>query len=276
MVKYVSLLLAVALSSSVQGTVVWDGRVPKTSTPQSFDAENRLFNPSFVRGSEKWSQIVKLGEAKPTLFDTKYQTVTVTINDQSIFNNQTGIRRAELIPANGTGLYKDVVTYHFSIQPDLKRKLNVLHEYSLVFLELVGGAHVFTLKLAPDAPNKLQVMGYGGPDNNWKSETFYTVAFEEVTNFAITIDWIKATMEIWSSKNNDSLAKVKAATKNQVSSRQQVDKVDALHFGIFKYSVNAGPDVLHSGTQESKIEEGVTYGGLVAETGGVSLTPGKH
>lgn len=60
------------------------------------------------------------------------------INDQSIFNNQVGFRRAELIPASNSGTdpsTQGVKTLHFSVKKDGVRPLNLSHEYQLVFLE---------------------------------------------------------------------------------------------------------------------------------------------
>ena len=86
----------------------------------------------------------------------------VTISDASIFNNQTGFRRAELQPASNNGSDPSTIgikTLHFSIMKDPARALNTSHEYQLVFLEdakfatnqfvlktgKIGGQYVFLL-----------------------------------------------------------------------------------------------------------------------------------
>lgn len=59
-------------------------------------------------------------------------------SDDSIFNGQTGFRRAELNPASndGTDASTDgVKTVHFALQKDAARPLNLSHEYQLFFLE---------------------------------------------------------------------------------------------------------------------------------------------
>lgn len=60
------------------------------------------------------------------------------ISDKSIFNEQIGFRRIELIPSSNDG--KDastdgVKTTHFSISKDAQKPLNTSHEYQLFFLE---------------------------------------------------------------------------------------------------------------------------------------------
>lgn len=63
---------------------------------------------------------------------------SVLCSDDSIFNGQTGFRRAELNPANNDGTdpaTEGVKTVHFSLMKDDKRALNLSHEYQLFFLE---------------------------------------------------------------------------------------------------------------------------------------------
>lgn len=59
-------------------------------------------------------------------------------SDDSIFNGQTGFRRAELNPASNDGTdasTEGVKTVHFSLMKDSERSLNLSHEYQLFFLE---------------------------------------------------------------------------------------------------------------------------------------------
>lgn len=58
--------------------------------------------------------------------------------------------------------------------------------------------------------------------------------------------------------------------KNDVSGQGQ------FHFGVLKKPIGGGNDIVHSGFQESGINEGVIFGGIFEEdsaTGCVSLSP---
>jgi hypothetical protein len=69
---------------------------------------------------------------------TASKAVEVTISDKSLFNSQTGFRRAELLPVSVSGSDPSttgVKTMHFSVMKDSARPLNTSHEYQLFFLE---------------------------------------------------------------------------------------------------------------------------------------------
>lgn len=99
-------------------------------------------------------------------FDKNMTTaLEVTISDSSIFNGQTGFRRAELLPASNSGSDASttgVKTLHFSLMADSSRPLNFSHEYQLVFLETADfSTNQFALKTGAIAgregqdPNRL-------------------------------------------------------------------------------------------------------------------------
>lgn len=84
-------------------------------------------------------------------FDKNISTaVGITISDASIFQSQTGFRRAELLPKSNSGSDPSttgIKTLHFSLMRDSARPLNYSHEYQLVFLETADySTNQFALK----------------------------------------------------------------------------------------------------------------------------------
>lgn len=125
--------------------------------------------------------------------------VEVTISDASIFNGQTGFRRAELIPASNSGADAStlgVKTLHFSLRKDAQRPLNLSHEYQLVFLEdSAFTTNQFVLKTgtilggaANVDPDTLQL--FGNVNQNPPQVLFSTPFTAGVFhNFAVTLDF---------------------------------------------------------------------------------------
>lgn len=125
------------------------------------------------------------------------RAIEVTISDDSIFNQQTGFRRAELLPASNSGTdpsTQGVKTLHFSIMVDVARPLNLSHEYQLAFLEsndfstnqvvvkvgtILGGGGAAN-------PASLQVFGNVNEGANLLFEAPLGNGFH---NFAITLDF---------------------------------------------------------------------------------------
>lgn len=205
-----SILTLLFIAASAQKcTLQFDGRIPGTFTPASFDAANAFFSQSNVFGQGlKFSQLIQLPSAPPpSLFDDGANTVPVevTISDDSIFapsadNVQTGFRRAELLPASNSGTDAStlgVKTLHFSVAKDAARPLNLSHEYQLVFLEsndfstnqlvlktgtIIGGAG--------GNPDTLQLFGNvnDNPPKVLFSAPFQAGVFH---NFAVTLDFNK-------------------------------------------------------------------------------------
>ncbi|EKG17976.1 hypothetical protein MPH_04784 [Macrophomina phaseolina MS6] len=115
--------------------ILLDGRVPSNATLASFDTENGIFNPDYVKGNNvTWSQILEEpAGVLPSKFDVPdYKPIEVTINDDSIFQKQYGFRRAGLqFAADSANDTSDsgVVTLHWSVKQDLQKPLNLSHEY---------------------------------------------------------------------------------------------------------------------------------------------------
>lgn len=125
-----------------------------------------------------FSQIVKLSPAS-SMFDMKAltQTVTVTINETSIFQPsdtakaQTGFRRAELLATSNDGTDPStlgVKMLHFSIQKDAAHPLNLSHEYMFSWLETnkydndqwnLRGGNLLDQKVPAGDPDTLMFFG---------------------------------------------------------------------------------------------------------------------
>jgi hypothetical protein len=99
------------------------------------------------------------GHAIPNFSPSAEQAISITIDNSSIFvpgggAPQLGFRRTEFIAqANGSNTALDAImevgttVFHFSIQVDKKRPLNISHEYQVVFIEPNDGSHVFEIQV---------------------------------------------------------------------------------------------------------------------------------
>ena len=143
---FISLSLAAfALAADITCPIVLDGRVPAGTTLQSFDLPNPIFNNQFVLGAGlNFSDVLILPPVPASRFDCPGRIpLEVTINDDSIFNNQTGFRRVGLqFSADSAQDASDngTKTIHFSVMQDPAKPLNLTHEY-LVSSDGGRGAH---------------------------------------------------------------------------------------------------------------------------------------
>ncbi len=144
---------------------------------------------------------IRLTECHSSLqfdLDSKSQPAQVLISDASIFNNQVGFRRAELLPASNDGAdasTQGVKTLHFSVRKDAVRPLNLSHEYQLVFLESKDfSTNQFVLKTGTILgqntadPDTLQLFGNLNQGKLLFSTPFTDAAFH---NFALKLDFNK-------------------------------------------------------------------------------------
>jgi hypothetical protein len=228
---YLSLLALASTVIAQKCPIQFDGRVPKGSTPATFDSSTSPFNPSFVFGAGElyyilktsheltslgltWSGIVQLPTTTPSLvhphhpfphdhllmpsqFDANTSIpVEVTISDASIFQGQTGFRRAEFLPASNSGSdpsTQGIKTLHFSLQKDDARSLNYSHEYQLVFLETADySTNQFALKTGSISGREGQDPGRLVLQSNVNNPTdLHAVPFTAGVwhNYAITLDF---------------------------------------------------------------------------------------
>ncbi|KAL2069375.1 hypothetical protein VTL71DRAFT_14052 [Oculimacula yallundae] len=262
----------------------FDGRVPGDATLETFDGTFSPFNAQYVLGSNlKWSGVLVLPAVNHSLFDhAKTQAIGLTINDKSIFNQQTGFRRAELLPLSNSGTDASttgVKTIHFSIMKDSKRPLNVSHEYQLFFLESSDySTNQVVLKYGsiiggnPSGANPDTLFLQGNVNTKPISTIFSTRFTPDVWhNFGLVLDFVKGTTQVYYSTNNAALAAVSKVATNNVAGQGQY------HFGILKKPVGSTGDITKTGKQPSSINEGVIFGGIFEEDSSknscISLSP---
>lgn len=194
-----SLLSCLALAAA-QSAIQFEGRIAAGTKVADFDATNDFFNNANVLGAGlKFSELIQLPGVTPGLFDVDTLPVEVTISDKSVFNNQTGFRRAELLPASNDGADNSTVgvkTLHFSLMKDTARPLNLSHEYQLVFLEDAAfSTNQFVVKTGTlldgvtADPDTLQIIG----NVNAGATQLFSTAFTEGVfhNFALGLDFDK-------------------------------------------------------------------------------------
>ncbi|KAI8200254.1 hypothetical protein K4K52_008124 [Colletotrichum sp. SAR 10_76] len=295
-----TLLWLASTAAAQKCKIQFDGRIPSGTALKSLDAKNNFFNPQNVFGKGlAFSQVLQLPKQAGSPFDgTKSVPIEVTIrycqsaaivetpigltsfSDKSIFNNQTGFRRAELIPSSNSGTDPSttgVKTLHFSIAKDAQRPLNVSHEYQMAFLEsndfstnqmvlktgtILGGSNA--------NPDTLQL--FGNVNTKPSPPVLFSTPFTEgVThNFAVTLDFGANTSKVFYSTGKDPLKAQGDAVKNDVSGQGQY------HFGLLKKPVGGTGDITKNGFQPSGINEGVIFSGIFLEDsadGCVSLAP---
>ncbi|KAK4205001.1 hypothetical protein QBC40DRAFT_303021 [Triangularia verruculosa] len=281
---YQSLLVVpslVGLAAAQICGLQFDGRIPATLGVAGFDVPNQFFSESNVFGAGlSFSQLIQLPAISGSLFDINTVPIEVTISDDSVFNGQTGFRRAELLPASNSGTDPSttgIKTLHFSLAKDDTRPLNLSHEYQLVFLESNDfSTNQFVLKtgtiLGGDAtvnPDTLQLFGNvnQNPPQLLFSVPFLSGVFH---NFAVTLDFDALTTQVFFSAGTDPLEAVTQVIPNDVGGQGQ------FHFGLLKKPTDGVGDITRNGFQEDGIDEGIIYGGIFQEdssTGCISLDP---
>ncbi|KAI6085482.1 hypothetical protein F4821DRAFT_150327 [Hypoxylon rubiginosum] len=253
-------------TGEVQCPIVLSGFVPADATPTDFDSyATSPFNPDYIRGSEKFSTILQFPDAGSSRFDNATtKSVEVTINDKSIFQTQNGFRRAGLqiqgdTNENGPGT-QGVKTLHFSIKQDPERTLNLTHEYLNVWHESADySANQFNFETGT-------IIGKSGSDKNKfqvlnrQNTQIWSTPVDPTAwqNFAITLDFVKNTLQVYYSKDDEPLEAVTSAVSNDNSGGGQYQ------IGILKKPTGTS-DVVNSGYQEKGISEGQIYGGIFLE-----------
>ncbi|TLD30352.1 hypothetical protein PspLS_01915 [Pyricularia sp. CBS 133598] len=281
-----ALLLAVAAGTTASATplaaraadpagmircpVVFDGRVPATLAAADLDEAARSpFNTGYVKGeSLKWSDIIKFPtEVGQSRFENSstHKPITVTLSDRSIFQTQRGFRRAGLqfredANTGGKGAV-GVRTLHWSVKIDATRGLNLSHEYLNVWHETADySANQFNFEMGsilgqPDLPSDtFKIL-------DRRNRQIWSTPIDETAwnNFAVTIDYVKNTLRVYYSKNDEPLKATScAATPNDNSGEGQYQ------LGLLKKPTGTD-DVVNSGYQASGIDEGLIYGGIFLE-----------
>ncbi|POS74193.1 hypothetical protein DHEL01_v207411 [Diaporthe helianthi] len=253
-------------SGSVKCPVVFEGRVPTSTTLKEFDVENELFNPDYVKGNNlTWSNVVRFPDVPNSRFDNaSYKSVEVTISDQSIFQKQNGFRRAGLLFANdpneGSFGYQGLRTLHWSVRQDPALALNLSHEYLNVWHERADySANQFSFQtgLMIDHP-ELSADSFKFFDRDGRLIWSTPIDFEEWQNFAVMLNVDANLIQIYYSLGDAALEAVTDAEPLRLEGEGQYQ------LGILKKPTGSA-DVVNSGFQESPLNEGQIYGGIFVE-----------
>jgi len=243
--------------------------------------------------NQTWAEIIKFPVVEPSMFDIPKgaKPVEVTISDQSIFlpggtppMPQFGFRRSELIPAtnNGTDItVQGTTTFHWSIRNDPLRPLNFSHEYHPAWHETADFStseitfltgKPFNQSFDPTVHDP-KTFRLAGRQSNSPETTFFQTPFDFDVwhNFAVTLGWTSNLLTVYYSQGFAPLKKVAGPTFNNNSGGGQ------FHTGVFKEPTGPlGIDVVHTGFQESGIDEGLIFGGIFIEDsadGCVTMSP---
>lgn len=145
--------------------IIFDGRTPLNATLSDFDDPSRSpFNTKYVKGENlTWSSIIQWPPSyPPSRFDppVSFKPLEITIDDQALFRSyqglQLGFRRAglqfknDVNDAGADEADNGTVTFHWSVQQDLAKPLNLTHEYMNVWLVprvWILGSHLLTVTL---------------------------------------------------------------------------------------------------------------------------------
>ncbi|ELQ44338.1 hypothetical protein OOU_Y34scaffold00090g3 [Pyricularia oryzae Y34] len=250
--------------------IVFDGRVPATLAATDLDdAARSPFNTGYVKGEGlKWSDIIEFpaGAGQPRFEDAaSHKPITVTLSDRSVFQTQRGFRRAGLqfrddANAGGAGAV-GVRTLHWSVKIDAARGLNLSHEYLNVWHETADySANQFNFEMGsilgqPELPSDtFKIL-------DRRNRQIWSTPIDETAwnNFAVTIDYVKNTLRVYYSKNDEPLKAASCApTPNDNSGEGQYQ------LGLLKKPTGTD-DVVNSGYQASGIDEGLIYGGIFLE-----------
>jgi hypothetical protein len=276
--------------------LVLDGRIPPGFSLQTFDRAGppNPFNPQYVKSkSLPWSRILKFPQTIPSVFDLRDgHPLEITITDKSIYESQTGMRRAGLLFNSNSGTDDQtnagVKTFHWSVHQPVElphRPLNLSHEYLNVWHETLDyNGRQFQFQTGALVRREDE-----SPFTFWKilnreKQIVWSVLmdFREWQNFAVTLDFVRkyvgfyalsplfcslngkmlmvknSTMRVFYSKGTDDLKPVTDAFPNNNSGKGR------FQVGILKKSTEYTNE-LKDGFQEDSFEESQIYGGIFVE-----------
>lgn len=149
--------------------------------------------------------------------------------------------------------------------------MNYTHEYQVFFVETADWvANQLVLRVgAPldgTASQKAQPKNLRLYGNSKTNQLLYETSFVDGWhNFALELDFDKNTVKTYYSQGSNTLKAVTSAISNDLSGYGE------LHFGLLKKPTGTS-DVLTSGYQEKKINEGLVFGGIFVENGSLDCS----
>ncbi|KAE9981951.1 hypothetical protein EG328_011300 [Venturia inaequalis] len=253
--------------------VALDGRLAYR-TAADFDTRKSPFLRDYAKPDDiKWSEIINFPAVPPAVFDRKVggQPFQVNINDKSLYQQQLAVRRAGLV-IDPKGPFADyeaqngVKTFHWSVRQPAGQTLNFDHEYMNVF-HVNKNEDVFNFRVLAG-----KTIAWGEaqpvPVTNWKvvnvkNEGIWStpILYEAWQNFAVTLDFQKNRIQVFYSKDKDSLQPVTDVLPNDNSQKGR------FHVGLLKKPTGAKSDMafVKGAFQESAFVDSQIYGGVFVE-----------
>ncbi|KAF2831598.1 hypothetical protein CC86DRAFT_342525 [Ophiobolus disseminans] len=273
-----------ANNTAIKCPIIFDGRIPRNLTLSSFDsATTSPYNPDYVKGENTtWSSILLFPKyTAPSRFDDVkiHKPLEVTIDNRSLFragqNLQVGFRRAGLLlkdDANDPGADASdagIVTFHWSVKQDAARPLNLSHEYMNIWHEkadysgnqfnFVGGV-VLIGDGGTGVDTKIEKEKWRV--QNYKNEFVFEVPidFGRWQNFAVQLDYVRNTIQVFYSAGKAPLEAVTEALPNENAGGGQ------LQIGVAKKPTETKTVVLDGYHELIPLRgEGQIYGGIFVE-----------
>ncbi|KAF8272614.1 hypothetical protein EI94DRAFT_248719 [Lactarius quietus] len=282
---------------TTSNVLLYNGQAPLTFTAANLNDTTSPY--STVQGSESASNYVQfLGTSIPPtpLWDSTVQDqpVLVSIDNTSVFvpgggQPQFGFRRTELVAQqNQVGNFtvfdgqieSNKTAFHFSMQVDSTKPLNLTHEYQPVFIEPADGTHVFDIQMGTPfnstlPANQANVFRFRSHNTSVLFQT--QVDPTAWHNFAVVVDWVNLTLQLFFSLNGSPLQSVTGVEDNS-SIAQGPKGQGEWHFGVLKLplinpadSPQNQSDLVHHGIQEGTTE-GMRYSGVFVESAANGIT----
>ena len=275
-----SLLLLVVLSALVApnfSKIILDYRIPLTAKVADLTVKTTALGKltkDTIQGTNSLAEAYEF--LKPAT--GKFQQMVLKINDKSIFQDQKGFRRNDIVPVyDPVSIEKDIKTYHHSFIVKKDGKLDLRHGYLLASVEFAkaDGTHIYDIHLGTPFKSD-NTAGTKSPDADFfrvrdiNFKTLFDVKMipDTIFNFAIEVDWKQNKLSVYHSTGNDKLKQVVKPTAFVATNEKAKNAAGTgeWHIQMIKEPLpnKADPekersDVPHKGIQESNIDESIIH-----------------
>ncbi|KAJ3028636.1 hypothetical protein HDV00_010112 [Rhizophlyctis rosea] len=211
-------VIALAALSSVQATLVLDGRLYKSSFPDSSVFNSNTVYQTYIHGNQKsMSDYITLSTNYKNPADSKEEQGMAVQVDQtsSWLDSQTTFRRTEVIPAQpdlASQSSGSVWFYHVSFHADSQYPWSTTKEHQFFFHERDSDyTQNFGMRYGSDAGSNIQ---FYTEDNSGNRVTQYTFAWNPSTwyNLVFKIDFGSKVVTLYQSTGSDPVKQVASAT----------------------------------------------------------------
>ncbi|KAA1111198.1 hypothetical protein PGTUg99_001447 [Puccinia graminis f. sp. tritici] len=260
-----SLFLLVVLSALVAPSlskILLDYRIPPTAKVTDMGDKTTALGKltkATITGKNSLTEAYQFMKVPKSQF----QVVALKINDNSIFKDQLGFRRNDIVPEYNAKLFETgTKTYHHSFIFTKGGKLDLKHGYLLASVEFPDAFDSKnTAGTADKDANKIRVR-----DINFKTLFDVDVKSDVIFNFAIEVDWKANSLSVYHSTGDDPLKQVvkPAAIVPTNPKAVKVAGTGEWHIQMIKEPlpnpadpVEKRSDVPHNGIQEKGINESI-------------------